>query len=270
MIYNLKYYFKLLFHHTRYLEVCAIMIIISFAYTTMMFSVFSDVIMAEEFPCADMFPFFINIGPYAFSYSSFMLLVPLLVPLPVGQILSIEKKNKSMILSRTNKLTNYLSKLFISFFVGFSLMMIALGCSILFSQIILHSDIQNIHYFSSGFSPSDTDLTISYLGLYNLYLTEPFLVSIINMFMLSVLGGALSSLSLLVENFYHNKILIYCVPFIFMIINEILGGIIPMLSDLLYISPRYSDFLIYLLIYLIVFIIFTTLSSLYYYKKDCY
>lgn len=270
MLYNLKYYFKLLFQHTRYIEVCAIMIIFSFSYTTMMFSIFSDIIMAEGFPSADMFPFFINIGPYAFSYYSFMLLVPLLVPLPVGQILSIEKKNKSMILSRTNKLQNYLSKLFVSFFVGFSLIIIALGCSILFSQIILHSDIQNIHYFSSGFSPSDTESTISYLGLYNLFLTNPFLVSIINMLMISIFSGALSSLSLLVENFYHNKILIYCIPFIFIIINEILGGVIPMLSDLLYITPRYSNFLIYLLIYFIVFIMFTIFSSVYYYKKDCY
>lgn len=270
MLYNLKYYFKLLFHHTRYLEVCAIMIILSFAYTTMVFSVFSDVIMAEEFPCADMFPFFINIGPYASSYYSFMLLVPLLVPLPVGQILSIENKNKSMIFSRTNKCSNYLSKFLISFFVGFSLMIIALGCSILFSQIILHSDIQNIYYFSSGFSPSNTDLTKYYLGLYNLFLTNPFLGSIINMFMLSILGGALSSLSLLVENFYHNKILIYCIPFIFMIINVILGGMIPILTDLLYITPRYSNFLIYLLIYLIIFIVFSAFSSFYYYKKDCY
>ena len=270
MLYNLKYYFRLLFHHTRYLEVCVIMIILSFAYTTMMFSVFSSTIMAEEFVNSDMFPFFINVGPYAASYSSFMLLVPLLVSLPVGQILSIEKKNRYMILSRKNKINNYFSKLFVSFLVGFSLIIVALGSSILFSQIILYSDIQNIHYVSSGFAPSETHITKLYLGFYNLFLTHPFLLSIINMLMISVFGGAMSSLSVLFENFYHNKILIYCVPFVFIIINVILGGFFPTLSDLLYIEPRYNNFLIYLLIYLIIFIIFTVISSIYYYKKDCY
>lgn len=270
MLNNLKYYFKLLFYHTRYIETLVIFILLSFTLTTSSLSLLSNNIMAEEYTNADMFPFFINIGENGSIYYSFILLLPLLVVLPIGQILVIEKKNKNLILSRTNKMKNYISKVIISFFSGFSLIFIALSCSVLYSQIILSSNIQNIHYISTTFISNSINQTKSSIGLYNLFLTNPFLVSIINMFMISIFGGIMSTISLILENIYHNKILIYCSSFIFIIINQILNGLFPTISDLLYIELRYSNYILYLFFYLIIFLISLLLSSIFYLKKDCF
>lgn len=270
MLYSLRYYFRILVHHTKYLEICAIMIVISFAFTTTSISILSTEIMAENFSNADMFPFFINIGSTDPSYSTFMLLLPLFIALPVGQILIVEKNNKSMILTRCNKLGHYISKCLVSFFSGFSLAFICLVCSIIFSQIILSSDIQNVHYISTVFTPNDVEGTKSSIVLYNLFLTDPFKVSVLNMIMISVYSGCLSLMSVLVEIFIHNKVLLYCIPFIFVILNIIMGGLFPSLVDLLYIDCRFSNSFIYLLLYLIFYIILIVFSSLWYHRKDCY
>lgn len=270
MLNNLRYYFRLLFFHTKYIEICAIIIIYSFCVTSSPFSILSNQIIAEEYVCADMFAFFVNVGPVSFLYYSFMIILPLLIAVPVGQMLSLEAKNKSMILVRVQKKSNYIAKVFVVFVSGFFLTMLALGTSILFSHIILSSSVQNIHYISTNFELTATEIAKRDVGFYNLYLTSPFLVSIIYMVMISIYGGALALISLLTVNFYYNKVLVYCCPFLFVIGDSIAGIILPTILDLLYIEPRYMNFKLYLGCYLIIFILLIVISSIYYHRRDCF
>lgn len=265
----LKYYFKLLILNTRYIELCTLMIIISFLFCISFIPHYHN-IQLNELGLSSLFPFFVNISQSRVLYTCFMLITSLICTLPITQILINERKNKVMIMARVKKNKIYIYKLFISFISSFSLIFISLFSNLIFSLIITNCKNLDFIYMSTPIVANNSYLMKLSIPLYNLYLSNPLLLTIFYMFMISIYGGLLSLFVVSIENFIYNKIIIYTIPFIFIVLNTLLSFLFPSLIELLDIICTISNIFVYLFVYLIIFLIITVISYMYYFKKDIY
>ncbi len=262
------YYFRILFKNTKYLSLCTILLIASIIFTTVYFRN-TNTIDSSFLPFTELFPFFLN--PTNRIY--FVLLInimPLLVSIPIADILKLENKCKYNILTRKNKHINVLSKIIVSFFCGFSMVFIILASNVLFSNIILNQGTQDFYYYLNFFVPNNEHIMTITIPFYNLLLSDPFVFSILYVILLSTLGGCLSLVTLSIGLNINSILVIYCLTFIFVFSGNILTFIVPGIVDVF--DPIYvvGNNFVYILGYFLFFIVIIIIGIINYVKRDVY
>lgn len=263
---TLIYYFSFLFKNTKYLSLCIILLLASMSFTTVYLQN-NNTIEASLLPFSELFPFFLN-PINRIYFVLFINVMPLLVSIPIGDILKLENKCKYSILTRKNKYINVLSKIIVSFFCGFSMVFIILSSSMLFSNIILNQGPQDFYYYSNIFIPNNQHIMRITIPFYNLLLSNPFAFSILYVILLSTLGGCLSLVTLSIGLNVKSALVIYCLTFIFVFSGNVLTFIVPGIIDAF--DPIYAigNNLVCIVGYFLFFLVFIIAGIIYYIKKD--
>lgn len=264
----LNYYFRFLCKNTKYMTLCICMLFIGLLFTIAYIPDFNR-IEGSFMSFSHFMPFFMNTTNRIF-YVIFMLVMPLIVSIPIADIIKLENNCQYHILSRYNKRTVLLSKIVVSFFCGFSLYFIVLAGSILFSHIIFHQGNMDFYSYSTFFVPNNQHLVKLILPFYNLLLSNPFLASVVHTLIISLLGGFLSLLTLSVGLHFKSLLVTYCFSFIVTFCGNVLSFVFPGIVDLFDPIGFASNKLLYLIIYFVVLILINSSSLIYYIKKDVY
>lgn len=160
----------------------------------------------------------------------------------------------------------------VSFFCGFSLIMIVNLSSLLFSCLLLKSDIQDMYYTVSIFIPNNTYLTQMCVPLYNWFLTDPLQWSLFYMILIGIFGGLFSQITAVSSFFISKKAVNYFFTFLIFFINALMTSFIPSLLSVLdpYLVMSGSKQMICIFIYFILIVVCINAASLIYLKKDVY
>ena len=213
---------------------------------------------------------------YSFLLDYFIIILPLIVSIPVVNVVRADQKTGMILLLRsTRRINYYISKIITAFIFGF-----LLSAIFLFSMIFL----TGIYFIGTNITYSDfyhltagNSHTIkSSIFFINLYTLHPILFTIVASFIISVFAGCYATISLmmtlLVKN---NNIIPYISVFVFEIIDLyfcelFLSRNYHLLAILHPTSSACEYSLIIMIGYIIVFIFFVIGSFIYLYNGDIY
>lgn len=267
MLRQLRYDFSILFNRTPFIIVCSILVLYVFMLT---FSSLSErgTIELQYYGSAYMANLIMSqVSP--FRYTSLLLVFPLIVAIPIGKMMIIERKCVTNILVRQNKKIYILSKHITSFTAGFLMMFITLGMTILFGYIIFGKEQSYYSQYLTLFYGYSIDSIRSTLRAYNLYFQNPMLYLLMYSLLVSLMMGIVSQLIMVTALFIQYKVIIYGGFFVLSMATVFIHPMIVPFYEMLCPYSYVSSYLIHAqYFYPIVFCGISIILSIIYIKKD--
>ncbi|WP_028044223.1 hypothetical protein [Candidatus Stoquefichus massiliensis] len=267
MLRQLRYDFSMFLKRTPFLIICSMLILYIFMLT---FSSLYDKnnIQLQSYGSAYMANLIMS--QYSpFRYTSLVLVFPLLIAIPIGIMMTSERKSLINIFVRQNKKVYIISKLITSFIIGFLMMLITLVAAILFGYIIFGEEQSYYIQFTTlfyGYSIDGIKTTIRY---YNLYFLNPMLYLVLYSLLSSVMMGIVAQLTMIIALFTKFKVVIYGGVFMLSMLTVFVHPMIvpfyELLSPYKYVSIELINSQYF---YPIAFFMISVIASIIFVRKD--
>lgn len=213
---------------------------------------------------------------YTIYLDYYIIVLPLIVSIPVVNVIRSDQKVGLMIRVRSKIHINYyISKIITAFFFGFLLSAIFLFSMIFFTVIYftgIYIDYSDFSHLTAGNSHTITS-TIYFVDLYTMH---PILFLIVSSLIICLFSGFYAVLTMLITLLVkHNQLIPYVFVFVLEIINLyfcefFLSSQYHILSILLPVSRACQNTILIMIFYIIFFIISSLIILMYLYAGDIY
>lgn len=207
MLRQLRYDFFLLLKRTPFLIVCSVLIGYVFMLTFSSLSEYGT-IRLENYGSAYMANLIMDQSS-PFRFTSLLLVFPLIIAVPIGRMMIIERKCSINIFVRKSKRIYMISKHITSFVAGFLMMFMTLMFAIVFAYIIFGEEQNFYNQYMTVFYGYSVNNIKTLLRYYNLYFQNPLLYLVLYSLLVSLVMGIVSQLTMTIALFIHYKVIIY-------------------------------------------------------------